>query len=166
MLLLTNITAQWNGMCTFIDSLYIELTNVAGFSSDKVWKLVGRCCAALFGAMQPFRAPVAMLSDLGPLESKAACLWAVLQSRRVAHAFKKVQYRGHPAVVKEISLFMLTKRVDPSKVTGISEKAKKAERVASEVLSKIIKLKDIITLMERNFSNLKTNFASANRTKT
>jgi hypothetical protein len=166
MSLLTNIMAQWNEMCTFIDSFYIELTNVTGFSSDKAWKLVGRCCAALFGAMQPFWAPVAILPDLSPLESKAACLWAVLQSHRVAHAFKKVQYRGHPAVVKEMNLFMLTERVDPLEVTGILEKVKKAERVATEAAAKIVKLKDIITSMKRDFLNLKTNFASAKRTKT
>jgi hypothetical protein len=78
MSLLTNVVAQWNNLCTFIDSFYIELRNIAGFSPDKAWKLVGRCCAALFGAMQPYRTPVTMLPDLGPLESKAACMWAVL----------------------------------------------------------------------------------------
>jgi hypothetical protein len=84
----------------------------------------------------------------------------------VAHAFKKVQYRGHPAVVKEMNLFMLTERVDPLEVTGIFKKVKKAERVATEAAAKIVKLKDIITSMKRDFLNLKTNFASAKRTKT
>jgi hypothetical protein len=79
MSLVTNVVAHWNNMCTFIDSFYIELTNVAGFSPDKARKLVGCCCAALFAAMQPYRAPVTMLPDLGPLESKATCVWALLQ---------------------------------------------------------------------------------------
>ena len=166
MSLLTNVVAQWNDMCTFIDSFYIELTNVAGFSPDKAWKLVGRCCAALFTAMQPNRAPVTMLPDLGPLESKAACMWAVLQSHRVAHAFKKVKYRGHPAVVKEMSLFMLTERVDPSQVLAISEKAKTAWSKAEEANAEVIKLKDVITTLKRDFSNLKNDFASIKRTKT
>jgi hypothetical protein len=95
MSILTNImVAQWNNMCTFIDSFYIELTDVAGFSPNKAWKLLGRCCAALFTAMQPYRAPMAMLPDLGPLESKAACMWAVIQSHRVAHAFKRGKIPG------------------------------------------------------------------------
>jgi hypothetical protein len=126
MSILTNVVAQWNGMCTFIDLFYIELMNVAGFTPNKAWKLVGCCCASLFSAMQPYHAPVTMLPDLGPLESKAACMWAVLQSHCVADAFKKVKYRGHPAVVKEMSLFMLTERVDPSHVHTIAEKAKTA----------------------------------------
>jgi hypothetical protein len=86
----------------------VELTNVAGFSPARAWKLVGHCSANLFMAMQPYQAPVTMLPDLGPLESKAACMWAVLQSHRVAQAFKKVKYCGLPVVVKEMSLSMLT----------------------------------------------------------
>jgi hypothetical protein len=65
-----------------------------------------------------------------------------------------------------MSLFMLTERVDPSEVSGISEKAKKAERVASDAAAEIVKLKDIITSMKRDFSNLKTDFASAKQIKT
>jgi hypothetical protein len=165
--LLTNVVARWNDMCTFIDSFYIELTNVAGFSPGKAWKLVGRCCVALFAAMQPYRTPVTMLPDLGPLESKAACMWAVLQCHRVADASKKVKYRGHPAVVKEMSLFILTERVDPSQVHTIAEKAKMAWSKAEEANAGVIKLKDVvITTLKRDFSNLKNNFASVKRTKT
>jgi hypothetical protein len=78
MVLLTNVKAQWTEMCTFIDSFYIEQTNVARFGVDKAWKLVGRCCAALFSVMLPYHAPISILPDLGPLESKASCLWAVI----------------------------------------------------------------------------------------
>jgi hypothetical protein len=92
MALLINVKApQWNKMCTFIDLFYIELTNVAGFSAKKAWKLVGRCCAALFSMMQPYRAPVSMLPDLGPLKSKSACIGAVLQSHCLAKALELVK---------------------------------------------------------------------------
>jgi hypothetical protein len=165
MVLLTNVKAQWNEMCTFIDSFYIELTNVAGFSADKAWKLVGRCCATLFSVMQPYRAPIAMLPDLGPLESKASCLWAVLQSHRVAKAFELVKYRGHPSVVKEMSLFMLTERVDPTEISTISERAKKADKAAAEAQAEVVKLKDTISGLKRDFANLKQDFASVKKSK-
>jgi hypothetical protein len=64
-----------------------------------------------------------------------------------------------------MSLFMLTKRVDPTEVTLISEKAKKAKRASSDAASEIVKLKDIITSMKRDFSNLKADVASAKKTK-
>jgi hypothetical protein len=165
MSLLTNVKAQWNELCTFIDSFYIELTNVAGFSADKAWKLVGRCCASLFSVMQPYRAPIAMLPDLGPLESKAACLWAVLQSHRVARAFELVKYRGHPSVVKEMSLFMLTERVDPTTVATLSEKATSATKAAADANAEVLKLKDMVATLKRDFSNLKSDFAAVKKTK-
>jgi hypothetical protein len=65
-------------MCTFVDSFYVELTGVAGFNKEKAWRLVGRCVAALFSLLQPYRSPVAMLEDMGTSDNKAACIWAVL----------------------------------------------------------------------------------------
>jgi hypothetical protein len=114
--------------------------------------------------MQPYPAPVTMLLDPGPLEGKAACMWAVLQCHRVADMFKKVNYRGHPAVVKEMSLFMLTKRIDPSQVHTVAEKM--AWSKAEEANAEVIKLKDVIITLKRAFSNLKNGFASVKRTKT
>jgi hypothetical protein len=106
-----------------------------------------------------------MLPDLGPLESKAACLWAVLQSHRVAKAFELVKYLGHPSVVKEMSLFMLTERVDPSEVVTIGNRAKQAECAANDATAEVAKMNDSITTLKRNFSNLKNNFAAVKKFK-
>jgi hypothetical protein len=163
MVLLTNVKAQWTEMCTFIDSFYIKLMNVAGFGVDKAWKLVGRCCAAFFSMMLPYRAPILMLPDLVSLESKASCLWAVLQSHRVAKAFTLVKYRGHPSVVKEMSLFMLTERVDPGEIAQLAEKAKKADKSAAEAQSEVVKLKEMITGLKQDLTNLKQDFAAVKK---
>jgi hypothetical protein len=93
---------------------------------DKAWKLVGRCVAALFSLLQPYRSPVGRFEDMGTIESKAARIWAVLLCHR-GMSFDLVKYRGHPSVVKERSLFILSVRVDPSEVEPCSERAKKAE---------------------------------------
>jgi hypothetical protein len=45
-------------------------------------------------------------------------------------------------VVKETSLFMLSDCVDPSEVEWCSERAKKAEKEASNAKSEVTKLKD------------------------
>jgi hypothetical protein len=120
--LMTSIRSQLHNMCTFIDSFYVELIGVAGFNKEKAWKLVGRCVAALFACLEPFRSPVTMLEDLETLDNKAACLWAVLQCHRIVADFDLVNYRGHPAVVKEMSLFMLTERVDPSEIEACTDR--------------------------------------------
>jgi hypothetical protein len=96
LLLATNVRSQWQKLCAFVDSFYIELTGVSGFAPNRAWALVGRCVAALFGALQPYQSPVTMLEDLGTLENKAACIWAVLQCHRVGRDFDLVAYRGHP----------------------------------------------------------------------
>jgi hypothetical protein len=163
MVLLTNVKAQWTELGNFIDSFYIELTNVARFGVDKAWKVVGRCCAALFSVMLPYHAPISMLPDLGPLESKASCLWAVLQSHRVAKAFALVKYRGHPSVVKEMGLFMLTERVDPGEITALSEKAKKADKAVTEAQAEVVKLKEKINGLKRDSANLKQDFAAVKK---
>ena len=62
-----------------------------------------------------------MLEDLGTLENKAACIWAVLQCHQVGGEFDILAYRGHPAVVKEMSLFMLTECVDPCEMQKVTE---------------------------------------------
>jgi hypothetical protein len=160
LLLATNVRAQWHKLCAFVDSFYIELTGVSGFAGDKAWALVGWCVAALFGALQPHRSPVTMLEDLGTLENKAACIWAVLQCHRVGGEFDLVAYRGHPAVVKEMSLFMLTERVDPGEMEKLSAKAKSAERDAAEAKAETLKAKAQIVDLNRDFKTLRAEFAA------
>jgi hypothetical protein len=46
-----------------------------------------------------------------------------------------------------MSLFMLTKRDDPSQVYTIAEKAKTACSKAEEANAEVIKLKDVITTL-------------------
>jgi hypothetical protein len=136
------------------------LTGVSGFAADKAWALVGRCVAALFGALQPYRSPVTMLEDLGTLENKAACIWAVLQCHRVGGEFDIVAYRGHPAVVKEMSLFMLTERVDPHEMDKVTAKAKNAEKEAGEAKAEVARQKEQIVILNRDYKSLRADFAA------
>jgi hypothetical protein len=152
--LMSSVRSQWHNMCTFIDSFYVELTGEAGFNKEKAWKLVGRCVAALFSALEPYRSPVTMLEDMSTLDNKAACLWAVLQCHRVGMAFDLVQYRGHPAVVKEMSLFMLTERVDPSALDVCALRAQRAEKEALDAKAEVAKMKDKVENWNRLFKTM------------
>jgi hypothetical protein len=147
--LMGSLIGQWHNLCTFIDSFYIELTRLAAFNPVSAWQLVGRCVGALFSAMAPYRAPVTMLDEMDNWDARAACVWAVMQCHRVGWAFDLVKYRGHPAVVKEMSLFLLTERVDPSEITACTERSKKAEKDASELKSEMAKLKEVVNSLNR-----------------
>ena len=138
---------------------------MSGFHIEKAWKLVGRCVSALFDALQPYRSPITMLEDLSTLENKAACIWAVLQCHRVGDKFDLVAYRGHPGVVKEMSMFMLTERVDPCEVEKLAAKAVKAEREASEAKAEVVKLKESFAAVNRDFKSMKQDFAALKASK-
>jgi archaellum component FlaC len=72
-------------------------------------------------------------------------------------SFDLVKYRGHPSVIKEMSLFMRTEQVDPSKVDACSERAKKAEKETSHAKGEVAKLKDLVTSMNREVKNIQAN---------
>lgn len=148
-----------------MDSFYIEFTGVSRFGAQKAGKLVGRCILALFETLQPYHSPVTMLEDLRTLENKATCVWVILQCHQVGDEFDLVSYLGHPGVVKEMSLFMLTERVDPCEVEKLGKKAKKAEKEASEAKAKVVKLKDLITGLRCNFLSVRADFQALKSSK-
>lgn len=61
--LILRVRSQWGELMTFVDTFYIELTMVAKFPPSQAWALVGRCVAAVFALMAPYRARVALLGD-------------------------------------------------------------------------------------------------------
>jgi hypothetical protein len=162
--LIGDVKTQWSSLCSFIDSFYIELTGVANFPKDKAWKLTGRCVAAVFTTMGPYRASVSCLDDLVSLENKSACMWGVLQCHRVVSEFDKVDYRGHPVVVTELNLFLLIERIDPTIILQNEENIKKLESENKAAQSELKRVTETCSKMSRDFTNLNT-AVTALRTK-
>ncbi len=111
--LLNEVSRQWNEIVAFIDAFFQDLTKTAHFPKPKAWLLVGQCCGAIFDAMEPYRAVVSQIEDLGILNSRAQFLWCILQCHRVMNDFIEKDFRGHPQMVKQISLFMINECVGP-----------------------------------------------------
>jgi hypothetical protein len=160
LLLATNVRAQLHKLCKFVDSFYIKLTSVSGFTANKAWGLVGQCVAASFQALQPYRSPVTMLEDLSMLENKATCICTVLQCHQVGGESNIITYHGHPAVVKEMSLFILTERVDPCEMEKLTEEAKKAEREAAKAKAEMLKMKEQVIILNQYCTSLRAKFAT------
>jgi hypothetical protein len=90
----------------FIDHFYQELSQVAKFPKQPAWLLVGQCMGAMFEAMATIRAKVSCIEELNELQhSKTQVILAILQCNRVIGEFSKLQFRGHTAIVKEMSMF-------------------------------------------------------------
>ena len=100
---------------------------------------MGQCCAAIFDAMAPYRAVVSQIEDLIVLSSKAKFLWCVLQCHRVMKEFIAKDFRGHPQMVKQISLFMINERVDPVAFGKLEDKVT-AQAVTIDGLEKQVAL--------------------------
>jgi hypothetical protein len=110
--------------------------------------------AAVFALMAPYRGRVALLGDPRRLHDKSAYIWAVLQCHRVMHKFILLNFWGHPSVVKEMSLFMLTERVDPSEMELLVGRVKKAEDVANKATAALERTDKAFTTLKRNYNNL------------
>lgn len=142
--LLDESEKQWNAISRFIDKFYQKLVSVAKFSADRAWKLVARCILAIFETIQPYRASVALLEDLTIPENKAAMIWAKLQCHCVIKEFQAVDFKSHPAIVCEISLFISTKRVYPEEIKRLSRQVEALE-----------KEKKVWERLQNNFNELK-----------
>jgi hypothetical protein len=152
--LLTNVQAQWNHLVSCIETFHNDLICVAKFTKPKAWQLLGRTMASVFEAMSGPRAEAARLSDNQDLHSKAGLIWGVLRCHRIMQQSIVVKFRGHPAIVKEMTLFMLTERVDPSEIGRLVEFVKDAEAKGAQATNTCVALEKEISTLKRNYDNM------------
>ena len=153
-MLLNEVVTQWSKITTFIQKFYSKLVDYAMFSSTHAWKLVGRCVGAIFNEMRSTRARIAMVDDFETPQNKAAIVWSVLQCHRIMKQFILLKFEGRPAIVRELSLFILTERVDPSEVISLKLKVTAAQERCVTVQSAVNKLTEQHNTLKRNFDNL------------
>jgi hypothetical protein len=131
--LLMKISSQWNKFVGHIDSFYGELVQVSKFCPDTAFLLIGRSSNAIWSAMRPFRTQISLLGNMKTLDNKAAFIWGVLQCHRVMDEFIKLDFQGHPGFVKEMSLFVLTERVDPSEISSLDSTISRLRTIVHDV---------------------------------
>jgi glucose-6-phosphate 1-dehydrogenase len=89
-------------------------------------------------------------------------MWAIFQTHRVVQSFIDVQFKSHPTIVKEISLFMVTERVDPKEIADLGVKCKKAEADASKTSVDLKKLTESHNELKRKYESLFADFKVVN----
>ena len=156
--LITAMAGHFVKLIAFINDFYRELVDVAKFRDEKAWILVGQCVACVFETMRPFRSEVTLIEDPTPVQNKSAFIWAVFQSHRVMEEFIQVGFKGHPSIVKQMSLFMVTERVDPSEVTAMLTKVSKAEAAAEKATAESKRLIEVNSVQKRKIDALSENF--------
>jgi hypothetical protein len=68
--------------------------------------------------------------------------------------FIEVKFRGHLAIVKEMTLFMLTERVDPSEISNLIDRVRDAESKAAQALKTTLALEKEVLTLKRGYDNL------------
>jgi hypothetical protein len=158
--LLNEVSRQWNEITAFIDAFFQDLTETTHFPKQKAWLLVGQCSGANFDVMEPYMVVVSHVEDLGALESKARFLWCVLQYYRVMNGFIAKDFRGHPQMAKQISLFMINERVDPVAINKIKEKVKTQTQTIDNLEKQVTQMKRTLG----NYEGLKRTLRICNKT--
>lgn len=162
--LLMKVMSQWTSFTSHIDAFYQELVHVSHFSPKTAFTLIGRSSNAIWAAMRPYRTRVALLGNMTTSHNKASYIWGVLQCYRVMEEFIEVGFQGHPSFVKEMSLFMLTERVDPSQVRRIDETVSSLRANVDSTSKANRMLEEKYTALKRSYDNL-TNEVRALATK-
>jgi hypothetical protein len=163
--LLSQIIVQLNQMVGFVEQTQLKLTQVAQFSTKSSWTLNGRFCGAIFEAMRPFRSRIALIDDVSTLENKASVIWSVLQCHRIFQEFSDLQFEGHTAMVKEMSLFMLTERVDPAELEKLRESMSKTVEINKKQQTQLTEQAELIAGLKRDLGNLATDVKNLKQKK-
>jgi hypothetical protein len=158
--MLSKVASQWNSLVQFIEDFYGKLTQVARFPPDRAWLLVGKCVGAVFGEMTMARAEVVMLQDTELLENKAQIIWTTMRCHMILDEFIELGFESHPAIVKEISLFMLTERVDPKEIKTFSLRVDNADAVANKAMNLAREAEEKCLSTKRSLDSLKNEFAA------
>jgi hypothetical protein len=157
--LLSQVSSQWAALVQFIEDFYCELTTIANFPAGRAWLLVGRCVGSVFREMSQIRSEIALLEHTAQMEDKSKVIWTVMRCHLLLDDFINLEFKSHPAIVKEISLFLLTERVDPSDLSSLHAKLDKAEAEVKAANKLSRELDDKLASHKRQFDNLKNEFA-------
>jgi hypothetical protein len=153
--LLGTIEVQYQKLVRFIESFYQELTSVANFPEESAWKLIGRCLGGFFQAMVPIRAGVTMLDEYKTVDQKAHMIWTVLQCHTIVEQFIDVGFKGHTTMVHQMTLYMMTERVDPSQLASLQTTVKEANQAVVEAVRNTKSFNETIDKLKRQVDNLK-----------
>jgi hypothetical protein len=163
--LLTQVAAQWLALTDHFGKFFDHLVDISNFSRRTAHMLVGRSSHAIWEDMRRYRSRIALLHNLNRLDNKASYIWGVLQCHRVMQDYVKLEFQSHPSFVKEMSLFMLTERVDPSQLdtltnrvadmTTMFDKMRKDHKALDEKYSNLKRSHDDALVVIKNLKNAK-----------
>jgi hypothetical protein len=144
MTLLDNVEIQYNKLVAFIEKFFKELTTVANFPVESAWKLIGRCLGGFFQTMVATRSEIALLEEARTIDTKAQVIWTVLQCHAIVEQFIKLDFKGHTIMVQQMTLYMMTERVDPAQMVKQAATVETGHKAVQEALKLVKQLSDTV----------------------
>jgi hypothetical protein len=144
MTLLDNVEIQYNKLVAFVEKFFKELTTVANFPLESAWKLIGRCLGGFFQTMVSTRSEIALLEDARTVDTKAQVIWTVLQCHSIVEQFIKLDFKGHTTMVQQMTLYMMTERVDPAQMTKQAVMVENGHKAVQEALKLVKQLSEAV----------------------
>ena len=131
--LLNQVETQFSSLKVFIDTFYKELTTIAKFPEASAWKLIGRCLGCFFQSMVEVRAEMSAASEYQTVDFHSQMIWTVLRCHTLVEDFVAFNFRGHPSMVREMTIYMMTERVDPCELLDMKAAILGAEKATALV---------------------------------
>ena len=90
--------------------------------------------------MVSIRSEVALLEEVVTQDHKAQMIWAVLQCHAMVEQFIEVDFKGHTVMVQQMTLFMMTERVDPAQMVKMVSTVEIGQKSVTEALKTVKQL--------------------------
>jgi hypothetical protein len=104
------------------------------------------------------RSKVALLDDPTPLENKARIICCVLQCHTIMRSFINVRFQGHPVIVKEITMFMVTEWVAPAELENMWTRLVDTESTMKDTKAALKRVEEIYNKLKRSLDNMMDEF--------
>jgi len=85
-------------------------------------------------------------------------IWAVFQCHRIMDEFKVLKFESHPAIIREISMFIITERVDPEQVVSLTLEMQKLKAENKRLSGLVDTLESGSTAVKQDLGNLQNEF--------
>jgi hypothetical protein len=155
--LLDGVDRQFTRLVAFINVFHQELTTVANFPDKSAWKLIGRCLGGFFQTMVPVRSEVALFGEYQSIDRKAHVIWVVLQCHAVIDQFVALDFKGHTSMVQQMTLYMMTERVDPTQVAHLKSLVVDSNKASIDAVKQLKAVVDSLEkLKTENINNKRT----------
>jgi hypothetical protein len=111
---------------------------------ESAWKLIGQYLGGFFQTMVATRSKIALLEEARTMDTKAPVIWTVLQCHAIVEQFIKLDFKGHTTMVQQMTLYMMTERVDPAQMVKQMAAVETGHKAVQDALKLVKQLSDTV----------------------